>query len=130
MAISSKEQLTRQFVELLSQPPASFVWSSSEDGRRTIGTSQGAICDIWADHIELAAIFPPDDLALAGRNGTLMLLVLCALRPEWERAGDWLKLQLGLAAKAKVAHEGTHYGQRVTFSYMRGSSRAALKVKL
>jgi len=128
--ISSNEPLTQRFVSLLSRPPASFAWSTSEDGRRTIGTTIGCICDIWADHIEFAAIYPPDDLALAERNGTLMLLVLCALRPEWPAAPDWLKLQMRLAAKAKVMHEGTHYGQRVTFSYMRQNSRAMLRVKL
>jgi hypothetical protein len=121
---------TADLQALLSQPPASFAWSSSEDGRRTIGTAPGAICDIWPDHVELAAIYPPDDLALAARNGALLLLVLCALRPEWASAPDWLKLQMRLAAKAKLMHEGTHYGQRVTFAYMRQNSRASLKVKL
>jgi len=128
--LTTDNKTTTNLQTLLAQPPASFVWSSSEDGRRTIGTTVGCVCDIWEDHIELAAIFPNDDLALARRNGTLMLLVLCALRPEWDRAADWLKLQLGLAKKAKVAHEGTHYGQRVTFTFMRQNSRASLKVKL
>lgn len=120
---------TADLQALLSQPPANFVWSSSADGRRTLGTAPGAMIDLWPDRVELVAIFPPDDLALAQHNGALLLLVLCALRPAWEGVPAWLKVQLDLAKRAKVLHEGTHYGQRVTFIYERRYSRATLKVQ-
>jgi len=113
---------------LLSKPPASFAWSVSADGQRTIGVALGAVIDIWEDHIELAVLVPPDDAALAARGGALLLLVLCALRPDWVTAPDWLKVQMGIAARAKGYYEGQHFGRRVMFSFDRAQSRAMLRL--
>lgn len=93
-----------------------------------MGTTRGAAIDIWPDHVTLTALFPPDDLPLAERNGTLFLLTLCALRPQWVTAPDWLKTQMGMAAKARAIHESQHFGRRVLFRWEKATSRATLRV--
>lgn len=126
MAISSNELSIQQFVDLLTQPPASFVWSQGEG--RTIGTAPGAIVDIWPAHVEAALLFPPDDAALVVHNATLLLLILTALRPDWAGAAMWLKTQMGMAARAKLRHEGAQYGRGVWCTWERQHSRALLRV--
>lgn len=121
--------MTTDLQALLSQPPASFAWSQSEDGQRTIGTCPGCGVDIWPDRVEVAALMPGDDAALVERNSVLLLLILAALRPDWITAGDWLKTQMGMAAKAKGVYEGPNYSRRVTFGWSRKTSTATLKVK-
>src|SRR5262245_63694268 len=82
MGVFEMEQV--QLQHLFSQEPASLVWSASADGRRTVGTSEGFVLDLWPDRAEAAAVFPPDDAALAARNGTLLQLLLVAMRPDWQ----------------------------------------------
>lgn len=121
--------MTTDLQTLLSQPPASFAWSSSEDGQRTIGTCPGCGVDIWADRVSVAALMPNDNPELVERNSVLLLLILTALRPDWVTAGDWLKSQMGMAARSKEAvYEGTNYSRRVTFGWSRKTSAATLKV--
>lgn len=115
---------------LFSQPPASFTWSRSEDGGRVMGTSEGAVLDLWPDRVEFAGLFPPDRADLAARNGTLMQLLLTALRRDWVTASDWLTAQLRMAARAKEFYEGPNYSRRVVFTFSRRESRATLKVRL
>ena len=115
---------------LLSQPPASFAWSQSEDGGRTIGTCPGCGVDIWSDRVEVAALMPSDQVELTERNSVLLLLILTALRPDWATAGDWLQTQMGMAARAKEGvYEGPNYSRQVTFGWSRKTSTATLKVK-
>lgn len=113
---------------LFSRPPASFVWSRSEDGQRTLGTSHGAVMDIWPGNVQLACIVAPDDQALVNRGVALMLLLLAALRPAWVTAPDWLAQQMRMATRATGTYEGPNYSQRVLFSYDKQHSRAVLKV--
>jgi hypothetical protein len=113
---------------LFSKPPASFAWSQSSDGTRTLGTSPGAIMDIWPGTVQLACIMAPDDQALVDRGVALLLLLLAALRPAWVTAPDWLAQQMRMAARAKGSYEGPNYSQRVTFFYDKQHSRAVLKV--
>jgi hypothetical protein len=118
----------QKLVDLFSQAPASLSWSLSEDGTRRIGTSEGFILTLGAT-IEAAAIFPPDREDIAARNGTLLLLLLTALRPDWQTAGDWLAQQMRLARGSKhLTFEGPNYSRRVTFVWDRRHSRATLKV--
>lgn len=113
---------------LFSRSPASFAWSQSSDGLRTIGTSQGAILDLWSDKAQLACIMAPDDQALVNRGVALLLLLLAATRPTWVTAPDWLAQQMRMATRAKGPYEGPNYSQRVTFFYDKQHSRALLKV--
>lgn len=116
--------------ELFTRPPASFTWSQSEDGRRIIGASMGCVLDLWPDRAEMAATFPPDDAALASRNGTLMVLLLTSMRPEWSSAGDWLAVNMRRAARSKVVgFEEDNITRQVRFRYDRQHSRAMLVVK-
>ena len=122
--------MTTDLQTLLSQPPASFAWSQSEDGSRTIGTCPGCGVDIWPDRVAVAALMPSDDAALVDRNSVLLLLILSALRPDWITAGDWLKTQMGMAARSKEGvYEGPNYSRGVTFGWSRKTSTATLKVK-
>lgn len=121
--------MTTDLQTLLSQPPASFAWSQSEDGRRTIGTCPGCGVDIWSDRVEVAALMPSDQVELTERNSVLLLLILTALRPDWATAGDWLTTQMGMAAKASGVYEGPNYSRQVTFGWSRKTSTATLKVK-
>jgi hypothetical protein len=115
---------------LLSRPPASFAWSQSEDGVRTIGTCPGCGVDIWPDRVSVAALMPNDDAALVERNSVLLLLILTALRPDWATAGDWLTTQMGMAARNKRdVYEGTNYSRRVVFGWSKRTGTATLKVK-
>lgn len=121
--------MTTDLQTLLSQPPASFAWSRSEDGRRTVGTCPGCGVDIWEDHVSVAALMPNDNAELVERNSVLLLLILTALRPDWATAGDWLSTQMGMAARSKEAvYEGPNYSRRVTFGWSRKTSTATLKV--
>ncbi len=114
---------------LFSKPPASFLWSPSEDGRRIVGVAEGIVLDIWPNKAEMTALFSPDRPDLAQRNGMLMLLLLTAMRPAWESAGDWLTFHLRSAARGKSPrYEDTNYTRGATFIYSRQLSRATLKV--
>lgn len=114
---------------LFSRPPASFAWSPSEDGQRIIGTSPGAVLDLWPNEVQLTCLFPPDDSALVSRGVQLMLLLLAAQRPAWAASPNWLAQQMRLATRAKsTTYEGPNYSQRVTFTYDKQHSRGMLKV--
>jgi len=121
--------MTTDLQALLSQPPASFQWSQSADGSRTIGTCPGCVVDIWPDRVEVAAVFAPDHPDLSARNATLFTLILTALRPDWVTAPDWLTTQMRMAAKARGPYEGVQYSRQVRFTFDRATSRATLKVK-
>jgi hypothetical protein len=124
--------LTRDELQaLFSKPPASFTWSQSEDGQRIIGASEGCVLDLWPDRAEMAATFPPDDEQLAQRNGTLMTLLLTAMRPEWQGSGDWLAVQMRLAARSKNGQANViNTSRQVRFRYDRQHSRAMLVVRM
>lgn len=115
---------------IFSQPPASFAWSQSADGSRVIGSSAGAVLDLWPDRAEFAAITPPDQPGLTARNATLMLLLLTALRHDWVTASDWLTTQLRMATRSQGFYEGMNYSRRVVFTFDRKASQATLKVTL
>lgn len=113
-------------VELFSKPPASFVWSSSEDGSRTIGTSEGFILDILSDRVEAAALFPPDRPDLVERNATLLELLLMAMRPNWNSAASWLAQAMRQAARGH--HEQINVSRRVRFVDDPAHSRTTLRI--
>lgn len=116
-----------QLQNLFSQEPASFIWSAGQG--RTIGTAPGFVLDLWPDRAEAAATFPPDDAMLAARNGTLLQLLLVAMRPDWESASDWLAQQMKLAARSKDARpEFINFTRGVRLVWNRAHSRATLKV--
>lgn len=119
----------QKLIELFSQPPASFAWATNAQGR-TIGTSEGFLLDIWPDRVEAAALFPLDRMDLAERNGTLMQLLLLAMRPDWNSASSWLALQMRRAARTAKPFEEINVTRRVRFVWDRANSRATLKVLL
>lgn len=116
----------RKLIDLFSKPPASLVWSEGEG--RTIGASEGFALDIWPDRVVASALLPPDRPDLAARNGTLLQLLLVALRPDWHTASAWLAQQLRLAQR-HAAFEGPNVTRRVTFLWSRQHSRVTLMVK-
>ena len=74
---------------------------------------------------------PNDDAPLVERNSVLLLLILTALRPDWPTAGDWLKTQMGMAARSRnTVYEGPNYSRQVTFGWSRKTSTATLKVAI
>ena len=115
---------------LFSQPPASFVWSPAADGSRTIGTAEGCVIDLWPGSVEMTALFPPDRPTIAARSGTLLQLLLVALRPDWQSASSWLAQQMRLAARSKQPiYESLNVSRQVSFVSHRGASKATLKVQ-
>lgn len=114
-------------IDLFSQPPASFTWSTSEDGTRTMGTSEGFVLDIWADRVEAVALFPPDRPDLVERNATLLQLLLMAMRPEWSSAPAWLAQQMRAAARSDKVEE-TNFSRRVRWAWDSVHSRATLRI--
>jgi hypothetical protein len=114
---------------LFEKAPASFDFSRATDGSRIIGTSEGVALDIWFDHVVLVAIFPPDRTDIAARNGVLMLLLIAALRKDWNTAEPWLSYHIKAAAKSKkIIYEALNYSRGVTFRYDKQNSRATLSV--
>ena len=121
---------TEQLQQLFSQEPASLQWSTSADGRRTVGTCEGFVLDLWPDRAEAAAVMAPDDAVLAARNGTLLQLLLVAMRPDWESASTWLAQQLKLAARSKsIRPEVVNVTRGVHLVWDRVQSRLTLKVR-
>jgi hypothetical protein len=113
-------------IDLFSKPPASFAWATNDQGR-TIGTSEGFILDIWPDRVEAAALFPPDRADLAARNGTLLELLILAMRPDWQSGPSWLAQAMRMAAR-KGSFEEVNVTRRARFVWDRANSRATLKV--
>lgn len=114
---------------VLSKPPASFAWSTSEDGTRTIGTSSGIVVDLLPDRVEAVALFPPDAPGQAARNATLMTLILVGCRPDWPHAPAWLAMQMQLA-RSTFTTEVPNITQRVRFRWTRKESRASLIIRM
>lgn len=114
-------------IELFSKIPG-FAWSSSEDGQRMMGTTEGFVLDIWPGHVEAAALFPPDRADLAARNGTLFQVLLMAMRPDWQSAPSWLAQQMRRAARIGRLFEETNVTRRVVFTWTPRESRATLRV--
>lgn len=123
----------KDLIELFSREPAALAWSTSEDGQRTIGTSAGFALTL-GETIEAAGVFPHDQPELAARNGSLLHLLLVAMRPDWQTASAWLEQQMRLAARHQPTEQRPryhehNYSRRVIFSWDRQHSRAALTVQ-
>lgn len=123
----------QQLIELFSKPPASFVWSASDDGQRTMGTAEGFVLDIWPDRVEVAALFPPDRPDLVERNATLLQLLLLAMRPDWASASNWLAQAMRMAARFhpttdRPFYEDDNITRRVRFVQDAAHSRATLRI--
>lgn len=117
----------QQLIDLFSKPPASFAWSSSEDGSRTMGTSEGFVLDIWPDRIEAAALFPPDRPDLVERNATLLQLLLMATRPDWNSAASWLAQAMRQAARGHA--EQINVSRGVRFLHDDAHSRTTIRIR-
>lgn len=121
----------QKLLDLFSKPPAGLVWSQSADGQRWVGTSEGFVLDIWPDKVIATCLMPPDRADLAARNGTLLQLLLVALRPDWQTASTWLAQQMRLAACFKQPrYDTTNITRGVGFVWDRQHSRATLTVKV
>ena len=117
---------------LFSTPPASFVWATKEG--RAIGASDGFLMDLWPDRIEAAALFTPNRAQLAQRNATLFLLLLMAMRPQWQNAHGWFAEALGLAKNYRPTETHPYFDltnteHRVRFTWDARASRATLRVE-
>lgn len=117
----------QQLIALFSKPPASFAWSSSENGTRTMGTSEGFVLDIWPDRVEAAALFPPDRPDLVERNATLLQLLLMAMRPDWASAPSWLAQAMRMAVRGH--NEDVNVTRRVRFYNDPIHSRTTLRIQ-
>jgi hypothetical protein len=115
---------------LFSRPPASFQWARDEGRDIDMGTSIGSVLEIGDRHAALVALFPPDQPQLAARNGTLMQLLLVALRPDWPSASGWLVEQLQAATKATEPYDAQDLARYVRFRWDRQHSRATLEIDL
>lgn len=113
----------QQLIELFSKIPG-FAWSSSEDGSRTIGTTEGFVLDIWPDRVEAAGIFARDRIDVAARCGTLFQLLLMAMRPDWQSAPAWLA-----AAMRRHPREEINVSRGVRFTWDAAQSRATLRIQ-
>lgn len=114
--------------DLFSQEPASVAWS--EQNGRTVGTSVGFVLDLWPDRIEAAALFPPDNTALVGRNSTLLQLLLVATRPDWQSSSTWLANAMRTAARSKeIVHEEINITRGVRLVWDKRHSRATLRIR-
>ena len=123
----------QQLIDLFSQPPASFTWSASDDGQRTMGTSEGFVLDIWPDRVEAAALFPPDRPDLVERNATLLQLLLMVMRPDWNSAPSWLAQAMRMAARYRPTperpfYEDSNITRRVRFVNDPTQSRATIRI--
>lgn len=116
----------KALIDLFSHPPASFTWSASADGTRTMGTSEGFVLDIWPDRVEAAALFPADRPDLIERNATLMQLLLMAMRPDWNSAASWLAQAMRMAARGH--REQINVTRRVRFMNDPTHSRMTLRI--
>ena len=128
------EPLTQQrssidrLISALSSPPASFQWSAGD--RALIGARAGFVVQVLHDKIECMAVMAYDAPQLAQINATLLLLILTALRPDWDAAGDWLAQQMRQAkASALRAYAGPNGEQSCCFEYDKQHSRATLTIK-
>lgn len=114
-------------IDLFSKPPASFAWSTSADGQRTIGTSAGFVLDIWPDRVAAAALFPSDQPDLVARNAALLQLLLLAMRPEWSSASSWLSQAMRQAARGQ--RESVNVARGVRFANDAAHSRATVEIR-
>ena len=112
----------------LSAPPASFQWTASDGS--LIGAAHGIVVQVLPHKIECQAVMAYDAPVLAQNNATLMLLMLMALRPAWNAAGDWLAREMRQAHLAeKRIYAGPNGDQGCVFCYDKQHSRATLTIK-
>jgi hypothetical protein len=116
-----------RLIEALSKPPASFTWS--HDHNRLIGTRAGFAVDIWPDKVVCLSIMAFDRPKLAQNNAILLLLVLTALRPDWNAAGDWLAVQMRQAKRVQGSYAGPNGEQSIVFEYHAKGAQALLTIK-
>lgn len=115
-------------IEALSLPPASFVWTA--DNEVVIGASPGIVVQVLPHKVECMAIMAYDAPQIAQNNATLMLLILTALRPAWDTAGDWLAREMRQAKQSeRRVYAGPNGDQDCIFCYDKQHSRATLTVK-
>lgn len=109
-------------------PPASFHWTASD--RALIGASTGIVVQVLPHKIECQAVMAYDAPRLAQDNATLMLLMLMALRPAWDAAGDWLAREMQQAKQTEHrVYAGPNGEQGCVFCYDKQHSRATLTIK-
>ena len=116
-----------RLIEALSAPPANFVWS--HDHSRLIGTRAGFAVDIWPDKVVCISIMAFDRPKLAQNNAILMLLILTALRPEWDAAGDWLAQQMRQSKHTRGSYAGPNGEQSLVFEYRAKGAQVLLTIK-
>ncbi len=117
-----------RLITALSKPPASFTWSASDGA--LIGAAQGIVIQVLPHKIECMAVMVYDAPALAQNNAMLMLLMLTALRPEWDDAGKWLSREMLQSKQSELrAYAGPNVEQTCCFEYDKQYSRATLTIK-
>lgn len=118
-----------RLITALSKPPASFAWTAGDGS--LIGVSHGIVVHVLPHKVECMAVMAYDAPTLAQNNATLMLLILVALRPKWNAAGDWLAQQMRQAKQSTLrAYAGPNAEQNCCFEYDKQHSRATLTIRL
>lgn len=122
----------QQLVDLFSKPPASMVWTTTDDGRQ-VGQSTGLVLELAPGRAEVVAWLPPGNLVLIHRNTTMLTLLLCALFPDWPDPAAWLAEQMRAAASYTPTAAAPHFeayedSRRVRFMWLREQRQATLKV--
>lgn len=117
-----------QLITALSKPPASFAWTAGDGS--LIGAAQGIVVQVLPHKVECQAVMAYDAPKLAQNNAILMLLILTALRSEWEDAGTWLAQQMHQAHKSEMrSYAGPNAEQNCCFEYDKQHSRATLTIR-
>ena len=121
-------QPIHNLIEALSLPPASFAWTASDGS--LIGAARGIVVQVLPRKVECMAIMAYDAPKLAQNNALAMLLILTALRPEWEDAGAWLAREMLQSKQSEMrAYAGPNGDQGCCFEYDKQHSRAILTIK-
>lgn len=114
-----------RLIETLAKPPSNMAWTS--DGGAIIGARPGLVVTVRYHKVETEALMVPN---LATTNTGIMLLILSALRSDWNNRSDWLVREMRQAAQStQRSYAGPNLERRVVFAYDKQLSRATLTIR-
>lgn len=123
---------------VFSQAPASFQFqeAKSGDSPRLLGAREGAALQLDGDPDNLtgavlSAVAPNDNIAMAQRCGSLIMLLLVAFAPKWHAGHMWAMGCLKTAAWSpapKQSFTSRHAGWKYELKTDKGRSLATLVI--
>lgn len=126
--LRSNTEAIDKLIDVLSGPPANVAWSEANGA--IVGTRAGLVITVLPHKVETAAVMAPDAPDLASTNANLLLLILTALRDDWQGAGEWLVREMRQAAQSTLnGYAGPNYARKVVFSFDKRNSRATLTIR-